>query len=216
VLSEDPPLVFPGNIPGRHIRETGARGCFLVDVDDAGKTALTFHALDVFRWELCEVDAAPCRSGEEVLERFAAALQEAEQKSGDRPLAVRVLVQGRTPAHSDLLAEPDRWIQEFRAVALDLAGSVWIEQVRFLTSARDDSSDSASTEGALGEILACVNEIRDDEALLRELAEELAVVRSKLPEELRDGLDDPAHIRGLLDDVTPFLGARLRAQDVKR
>ncbi len=29
-----PPIVFPGNIQGRHVRETGAKGCTLVDVQD--------------------------------------------------------------------------------------------------------------------------------------------------------------------------------------
>ena len=33
-VSEDPLVVFPGCIQGRHIRETGSKGCVLVSVED--------------------------------------------------------------------------------------------------------------------------------------------------------------------------------------
>ena len=35
VLSRDPYVVFPGNLQGRHARESGAKGCYVVEVDDA-------------------------------------------------------------------------------------------------------------------------------------------------------------------------------------
>ncbi|MBW2597058.1 MAG: DNA repair exonuclease, partial [Deltaproteobacteria bacterium] len=34
VLMDDPLIVFPGNIQGRHVQETGPKGCVLVSVDD--------------------------------------------------------------------------------------------------------------------------------------------------------------------------------------
>src|SRR5690606_10500725 len=46
----DPPIVFPGNLQGRHIRETGPKGCTLVTVDDRGRASCEFRPLDVLRW----------------------------------------------------------------------------------------------------------------------------------------------------------------------
>ena len=57
VLHDDPLIVFPGNIQGRHMRETGGRGCMLVTVDRGRVVAAEHRALDVMRWETCRVRA---------------------------------------------------------------------------------------------------------------------------------------------------------------
>ena len=55
VLSEDPWVVFPGNIQGRHVKEEGSKGATLVTVD--GRRVLLEHqALDVLRWLRLDVD----------------------------------------------------------------------------------------------------------------------------------------------------------------
>ncbi len=36
-IREAPWVVFPGNIQGRHIRESGPKGCLLVKVDERGR-----------------------------------------------------------------------------------------------------------------------------------------------------------------------------------
>ena len=50
-------ILFSGNIQGRHIKETGDKGCTLVTVDEGAIESLTHLSLDVLEWELCEVDA---------------------------------------------------------------------------------------------------------------------------------------------------------------
>lgn len=56
ILSSDPHVVFSGNIQGRHIRETGPRGCYLVQVDAEFNCSTQFHSLDVLHWFHIEVD----------------------------------------------------------------------------------------------------------------------------------------------------------------
>ena len=58
LVCQEPMVVFPGNIQGRHIRETGAKGCYLVEVDRQKQSRLTFHALDVLRWVHWELDVS--------------------------------------------------------------------------------------------------------------------------------------------------------------
>ncbi len=60
-VQDDPPIVFPGNIQGRHIREAGVKGCQLVSVDDRGRPALEFVPLDVFRWHELTISAQGAR-----------------------------------------------------------------------------------------------------------------------------------------------------------
>ena len=52
VLSaRSPTVVYPGNSQGRHPNEPGARGVYLVDIDDDGTVNLDFRAVDTVRWE---------------------------------------------------------------------------------------------------------------------------------------------------------------------
>ena len=68
-----PRIEFPGNLQGRHMRESGARGCLLVTVDGSGQTVPEFRSLDVFRWEIVAVNAAAAESTADVLELVRAA-----------------------------------------------------------------------------------------------------------------------------------------------
>lgn len=47
VLSEDPWIVFPGNLQGRHARETGPKGATLIEVADGQVTSVRPLHLDV-------------------------------------------------------------------------------------------------------------------------------------------------------------------------
>ncbi len=60
-ICRDPWVVFSGNIQGRHIRETGPKGCTLVSVDEGRVISVEERELDVLRWEVCRVDPAPVR-----------------------------------------------------------------------------------------------------------------------------------------------------------
>src|SRR3546814_6128260 len=46
----DSVVVFPGNLQGRNIRETGPRGAVLVECDDLGNIAVERALVDVLRW----------------------------------------------------------------------------------------------------------------------------------------------------------------------
>ena len=50
VLHEYPHVVYSGNTQGRHAKETGAKGCYVVDVSASYETSLRFVPLDVIRW----------------------------------------------------------------------------------------------------------------------------------------------------------------------
>ena len=47
---------FPGNLQGRHARETGGKGASLVSVDHGRVVDVVHHDLDVVRWARVEVD----------------------------------------------------------------------------------------------------------------------------------------------------------------
>ncbi len=214
IVCEDPLIVYPGNIQGRHIRETGAKGCYIVSVDDQGRCELEFTPLDVMRWERCEVDLSGAERPEESIDRFVTELERLVLEHGDLPLAVRVELTGATGSHELLRADPLRWTNEIRAAAMGLPNSqVWIEKVRFSTSPfRPIEIDDPSSP--IGTLLRCFAELEADESALEELSGIFADLQRKLPDELlqrESGLqiDDPAAIREWLSEVEPLLLTRL-------
>ena len=57
ILCENPYVVYPGNIQGRHVGETGEKGCFIAS-DVSGALTPKFYALDTLRWSVLSVDVS--------------------------------------------------------------------------------------------------------------------------------------------------------------
>ena len=58
VVAEEPYIVFPGNLQGRHIKETGPKGATLIEERSGKIASLEARQLDVVRWEQTEVDVS--------------------------------------------------------------------------------------------------------------------------------------------------------------
>ena len=204
-LSREPWVIFPGNLQGRHVRETGAKGAALVHVDDAGRARVEYRDFDVLRWHVCEVAVEDADSPQAALDRAEAQLIALRGYEPERPLAVRVHLVGRTAAHAGLLARPEHWTTELRAMAGAL-DDVWVEKVRFSTQTPLDLNHMRSKPGSLGTLLRCIDECRHDKAILTELSTELAPMR-KVMAELHDGphFESPEELRAILDEIEQML-----------
>jgi DNA repair exonuclease SbcCD nuclease subunit len=215
VLSEAPYIAFPGNLQGRHARETGEKGALLVTVDDGRLTSVEHRPLDVVRWVVCEVDVAPAESADDVMDLARDQLGRRVAEADGRTVAARVALCGATPAHAALRADFERWTGQIRAIASDVGGgSLWIERVRYRTQAPVEVGALEERDDAIGQLTRSLRALRDDEARLTDLLREFATLRNKLPAEAREGedalrLDDPAFLREALDDVEQTLISRL-------
>lgn len=205
ILNESPPVVFPGNIQGRHVRETAddGKGVTLVEVRD-GRATMTHVAVDSVRWMHLTVDVAGVQSTSDVILRVAAASRKARDTCDGRLLAARVTITGRCEAslaiHKDLAAF-DASVRTYIQGSVD---DVWIEEIRIET--HSDSTDAALVgQGSLGDLLAFIrtadetgrlSEVRDKLGALRER------IRSSAPELVAElDLDDDNLIDALLPDV---------------
>jgi DNA repair protein SbcD/Mre11 len=187
----------------------------LVTVDEKDRPKFDFRPLDVVRWETMTLDADKAESGYDVIRLFEKELAGSIAVNGGMPLAVRVIVAGRTPAHDDLLAGVEKWTEEFRAAALAAgSGGVWVEKVKFKTAPPLTEMRDASAEGAMGVFAALLDEIAADPRSFPDLAMDLHTLESRLPPELKfgDGAfqpDDPDWLRNVLAQVRPMLLQRL-------
>ncbi|MBT8363457.1 MAG: DNA repair exonuclease [Deltaproteobacteria bacterium] len=215
ILLDNPPIVFSGCIQGRHIRETGPKGCVLVRVDDNGRPAPDFKPLDVIRWSIAEVDPSGAVSAYDVVDRIRRRLEELMNENEGIPLVVRVLVKGETPAHTELLTNVDQWCNETRSAAMDAGGGrIWLEKIKFHTSLPASEKDLQQSDGAIGELLTLFDEMAADPEVLNLLSEEFIEIEKKIPQELKQGADnfnfnDPDWLGGMLKQVRPMLLQRL-------
>jgi DNA repair exonuclease SbcCD nuclease subunit len=217
LIAEDPHILFPGNIQGRHIRETGSKGCSLVRVEDGQVVEIESRALDVVRWATCPVEVSAARTLDQVLPLVERALAEAAETAEGRLLAVRLILAGPSPIHSRLHAEQERLVNESRAlVSVTGPADVWIEKLVVQTHPSGSASERAR-EDAFGGLLRTIHALDLDGELLAALSGEVEALALKLPPALRAGDDPfdptrPEYLIGCLEDVKALLLDRLRGQ----
>jgi len=214
-VSEEPWIVFPGNIQGRHIRETGPKGCTLVTVENGEVAEVEHRDLDVMRWSLCGLDVMGCETVDEIYEQVREGLQATLDAAEGRPVAVRLVLKGACSAHTRLHADREHWIQEYRALATGLGGAgVWLEKVSIKTRPSVSLDQVLARDDALGGLLRAIRAMEMDDTALDELAHEVSALRQKLPAEILSGEDpydptDPVQIKDTLEDIKELLVNRL-------
>jgi DNA repair exonuclease SbcCD nuclease subunit len=221
-VSRDPWIVFPGNIQGRHIRETGPRGCTLVMVEDAEVVGVDHHSVDVLRWSVCELDVTDIETSDDIYEEVRNALQTTLDNAEGRLVAVRLVLTGSCSFHTRLQADREYWIQEYRALANGLSGEgVWLEKVSIKTKPSTSFEDAQARDDGLAHLLTSIQDMELDGAYLEELANELSPLRQKLPVEILGGEDayDPANpdqIKTVLEEIKQYLVNRLLVTELDK
>jgi exonuclease SbcD len=210
-VRREPWIVFPGNLQGRHARETGKKGATLVTLRGARVAEVEHRALDEVRWAQLTFDASAAASVDDVIdgvrERLVSEVGEAE----GRLIAARVNVAGASRAHASLRVSSERFQHEVRVAALDVGrDAVWVEKINLNTRPEGDPLLLRERNDPVGALLRALDAVKNDEAELGNLAEELAELRRKLPRELLDGPDaarlaDARGVRALLDDIEGLL-----------
>jgi DNA repair protein SbcD/Mre11 len=187
---KDPVILFPGNIQGRHIKETGDKGCTLVTVHDGAIQSLTHLSLDVLRWELCEVDASGLESLDEIMDRAREILEQKYQDVEGRFLAVRFRIHGATKVHQELIVDKDHIINNIRSLSLEVGlGDVWVEKVKIETARKINIEELKEQHTPIAVILDFIKDVGLDEDMLKELLIEFQDIQQALPFEMRNGED---------------------------
>jgi hypothetical protein len=179
-----PRIEFPGNLQGRHVRESGAKGCLLVTVDDHGEAVPEFRPLDVFRWETVAVNATAAESVADVLDLARVELSDARDGADGRPLAARVVISCTEPMSVCLAADP----KQFRADLRGQAGSdVWIEKIKLAPARAAQADEPTLSEDAASELRAVLDELRSqsDDARAVFAAGDCGKLVNRLPPDLR-------------------------------
>lgn len=208
IISRDPWIVFPGNLQGRSVRETGPKGAMRVTVEDGRIIDVAPIMLDGARWAHPSIDVTGCADEAEVVARVIAALSELHRHGEGRAFAVRVTLVGATPLHNHLVARREVLQDELRAGALHLAADCWIEQLKIRTSLPLQPAVVGSDTSSV-DVAALLAEAANDPAMAAALAELVETVSAKLPRDLQDEFSASDVVGALAEDALAMLAGEL-------
>lgn len=167
----DPVIVYPGNPQGLNPKETGPRGCYVVDVDDSGRADLRFHETDAVRWFQQQVSIDGMTRDEEVITALKESI-ESIRKSACRPSLVRFELTGRGSVHSSItrtntLTDILNDLREWESMDEDF---VWVESIKTATKPAVDLEERRKAEDFVGDFLRVIEETRGETGIIDSLA----------------------------------------------
>ncbi|MDT9755181.1 DNA repair exonuclease [Heyndrickxia coagulans] len=207
----DPAILFPGNIQGRHIRETGEKGCTYVEVKDGAIEKMESIPLDVLRWQLCPVDMGGIETADGLMDAARSALEKAYAEADGRYLAVRFELAGATKMHRELVAKKDLLLNQLRSIALETGfGEIWVEKVKIKTTGLNDADAFSDEQSPIGTVLKFIRSTAENEEMLEALLDEFSDIRQAIPHELKEGEDgfdfsNPGLVKKRIKDVEDFI-----------
>ncbi|MDE2999686.1 MAG: DNA repair exonuclease [Gemmatimonadota bacterium] len=178
VLSErSPAVVYPGNPQGRHPNEPGARGVYLVEVDDDGDVHLDFRAVDTVRWERTVMDISRVDGEQELIDGVHQRIEEVLNGAAGMSVVLRVALLGRGGLHGSL-RQPGLLEHVMEVVNDEWARRTqfaWCERIEDETSAPFNREERMAGSDFLAEVLKTADRAKED---------------ADLPARLQDGLSD--------------------------
>lgn len=222
VVRESPWIVFPGNTQGRHARETGAKGCMVVNAEPGiGVQSAEFVATDVARWHHIHIDIADMWTDDDLHAAVQHEVRSAQAAAEDRILALRLTISGRGPLHKAIVANREALRAQIAASIGDAsAGNAWLEKIRIKVTAPLDLARLAERDDPIGLLIRSIGALEKEPAALNALAANLlADLAQKLPSELGPSdsawaIDSPGALAEALASAKERLLAAIAEEDV--
>ena len=197
--------MYSGNTQGRHPNETGARGVYVVtvnEVDNNRHVDMEFVPVDVVRWEQGDLNIHDINSAD-LKGRLQEIVEDLQRNADGRSLVYRIRLHGRGPLHTQL-AQPDEldelttWLNE---TWQDRRPFAWCGEIRDNTRSEIDRDQLRKGEDFIGDFLKLTDERSRDQNLQNMLKEELKPLfeHNRAKQHLDDILDTEANARFLLE-----------------
>ena len=199
---QGPTVVYPGNPQGRHPNEPGARGVYLVEVDDSGAVRMNFHPVEVVRWETLGLDIIGLETEQELIDAINDQAESALDMSDGHPVVFRLALTGRGPLHRWLrrLGTVDDLREQLNNRHADAQHWLWCERIQMYTASPVDREQVEQREDFVGDLARLSGKMRESPDALGELRESLRVLylSSNASPYLRDHMPSDDELRELL------------------
>ncbi|UMM64015.1 metallophosphoesterase family protein [Aristophania vespae] len=211
IIHQDPWIVYPGVLQGRNIRETGASGVCLIDVEDHEVKEVRFVPCDVLRWEEVTIDLTSITSWEDMLDLAKSAFERAIENSGGYLLLVRCILTGATSLNDRILASHDL-VDDISALLHPLNGDetvIALEKIECKTTLPQKELNQSQLS-ALDEAL---DDVLKEEHLSVTLKKNLTPLLTLLPHQIDKTMYEEEAFEELVGKAARALRFQLSQQD---
>lgn len=181
-LHRDPCIIYPGNIQGRHIHESGEKGCMIVDVQQMQIQQVQFHPLDSLRWELLTIDVSRLETIEQIIHAAKMEIEKIQQRHPGYFLVFRMHLTGPTPLHWKLHANLTSFKETLEDAFWEDLSEFWIEKIKLFTTPQYDVMER---KDGLGDLATALNQAAKDPECRQYLADACQEFVKVIPEEMR-------------------------------
>ncbi len=172
VLSErSPTVVYPGNPQGRHPNEPGARGVYLVEVDDVGDVHLDFRTADTVRWERTRLDISDMETEQDLIDALHQCMDDVTGKLAGWSVVLRVSLTG-TGSLQGSLRQPELvngLMDEVNGEWAERTPFAWCERIADETAVPFIRDERIGGSDFVAEVLKTVELSKDDAELRNRL-----------------------------------------------
>ncbi len=176
VLRErSPAAIYPGNPQGRHPNEPGARGIYLVEVDEVGIPSLNFRAVDTVRWEQTVLDISRIDTEQDLIDALHQSMDDALNVAAGVPVVLRTTLIGKGRLHGSL-RQPgflDGLMEEINGEWAEKTPFAWCERIEDETAAPFNRDERLEGSDFLAELLRTADHAKEDADLLARLQDGL-------------------------------------------
>lgn len=161
LVHEQPPIVYPGNLQGRHRLELGEKGCYIVDVSHQGRIEqLNFVPLQDVLWLEETIDISRCKLFQEVLDCIEEAVTKLREQYKSA-LILYIKLTGQTElwqelSQTDVLTDiTQMWQQEEK----NKEHFVWLASIQFAGGMNIDRDSLLAGEGLYADLIKLVDDL---------------------------------------------------------
>jgi DNA repair exonuclease SbcCD nuclease subunit len=208
IVATNPHVVYPGNLQGRSIRETGPKGAVFVDVDETGVTDVRRVIVDQARFADVSVDISGAESEADVTTRMRDRFRSLVEAADDKLLAVRVRLTGTASIHPTLIARRADIAENAQSALHHVYEDAWLEKL--VIESREPEEDRAALPGSTlidtGALLAGLETDPDMRAAAEQLIDEIGDQWPSSPDFSKADL--AAHLDDLMAEARTLVLAR--------
>lgn len=148
-LHEEPPIVYPGNLQGRHRNERGVKGFYEVELSKS-KAELQFIPTSAIVFDRLDISCAGIRHANEWLEICTEALDSFKAKYGAGIVELTMTDVESDAADLFSQSSEEEWLNVLREVAGESDPVVWVNKILFDKQANLNVASGALVQSVLG------------------------------------------------------------------
>jgi exonuclease SbcD len=168
VHESNPTIVYPGNPQGRDFGETGAKGCYVVEINKDNTPEFKFVSTQLLRFEEVYIDLTEEDKIDKLPDRIEDNIEDYDENTS---YILRITLKGRTTLHSQLNkpGEIDQLLEHFNEGQLNQTNFTWIDRIEVKTRPDIDIEQVKKRADFPAELLKTIEEYENNAEKLKEL-----------------------------------------------